>query len=50
MKNFDLFRQFLLNFNFPGKKLHIYSNFLGNYSISLQKSALSYILPVHDKI
>jgi len=36
--------------DFPGKKLVIYSYFWANYSISLQKSPLSNILPVHDKI
>ena len=32
------------------QKLAIYSYFLTNYSISLQKSPLSNIVPVHDKI
>src|SRR6218665_3371775 len=36
-------------FNFPGKT-GIYSYFWANYSNFLQKSPLSNILPVHDKI
>ena len=48
--NFDFFRQFLKNFDFSRQKLLIYSYFWANYSISLQKSPLSNILPVHDKI
>src|SRR6218665_34014 len=41
---------FITNLDFPGKKLDIYSYFWENYSISRQKSPLSKILPVHDKI
>src|SRR6218665_1456795 len=37
-------------FDFPSKQLSIYSYFWANYSISLQKSPLSNILPAHDKI
>ena len=54
-KNFD-FRGIFLNFDFSGncflkipfsrQKLLIYSHFWANYSISLQKSPLSGILPV----
>src|SRR6218665_607515 len=32
------------------QKLAIYSHFLANYSVSIQKSPVSNIPPVHDKI
>src|SRR6218665_339199 len=44
------FRQFHKQFIFSRQKLLIYSYFWANYSTSLQKSLLSNILPVHDKI
>src|SRR6218665_3731955 len=47
-KNVNIIRQF--NF-FPARqKLAIYSYFWATYSISLQKSPLSNILPVDDKL
>jgi len=51
-KNFDFYRQISekFRFDFFRQKLAIYSYFLANYSISLQKSPLSNILLVHDKI
>src|SRR6218665_1637304 len=59
-KNFDFFRQISEKFRFFNQletkfrisrhKLAIYSYILANYSIYLQKSSLSNILPVHDKI
>src|SRR6218665_847657 len=45
-KNFDLITSFSVYLD----KMAIYSYFLANYSISLQKSSLSNILPVHDKV
>src|SRR6218665_3201560 len=48
-RNFDLFRQFKKNSIFQAN-LPIYSYFWASYSISLQKSPLSNIHPVHDKI
>jgi len=58
-KNFDFFRQIFEKFRyflailkeirFSRQKLLIYSYFWANYYISLQKSPLSNILPVHDK-
>src|SRR6218665_3586871 len=62
LKNFEFFMQILEKFQFfhaifrkisrqfSRQKLLIYSYFWANYSISLQKSPLSNILPVHDKI
>ena len=62
MDNFDKFRfprQIFENFRFFSgnlkksifqAKLAIYSCFWAHYSISLQKSPLSNILPVHDKV
>jgi len=47
-ENFDNFRQFKKN-RFSRQKLANYSNFWANYSISLQRSPLSNILPVHDR-
>jgi len=46
------FRQLLETFRFSRQKLLIYSYryFWTNYSASLQRSPLSNILPVHDKI
>src|SRR6218665_3587464 len=49
IENFDFFRQ-LKKFDFPSKKLSIYSYLWANYSIPLQKKPLSNILPVQDKI
>src|SRR6218665_2619398 len=49
-KNFDFLRQFHNKFRFSWQKLDIYSYFWANYSISRQKSPLSKIFPVHDKI
>ena len=49
-KKFYLFRQFLEKIRFSRQKLLIHNCFWTNYSISLQKSPLSKILPVHDKI
>ena len=49
-KYFDFFKQFLKKIWFSRQKLLIYSYFWANYSISLQKSPLSNILPVHDKV
>src|SRR6218665_2226322 len=51
-RNFDSFRQFFKKVRFSRQKLLIYSYmyFWTNYSISFQKSPLSNILPVHDKI
>src|SRR6218665_3538712 len=48
-RKFRVFRQ-LKKIGFSRQKLLIYSYFWANYSISLQKSPLSNILPVHDKI
>jgi len=48
-KNFIFFRQFK-KIQFSRQKLAIYSYFLANYSIYLQESPLSNILPVHHKI
>src|SRR6218665_3813764 len=49
-KNFGFFRQFHNKFRFSRQKLVIYNYFWANYSISLKKSPLLNILPVHDKI
>ena len=49
MEIFDFFRKYY-KIRFSRQKLLIYSDFWVNYSISLQKSPLSNILPVHDKI
>ena len=49
-EKFRFFGQFHKKIQFPRQKLAIYSYFWANYSISLQKSPLSNILPVHDKI
>src|SRR6218665_141570 len=48
-EKFRFFTQFKKN-RFSRQKLLIYSDFWANYSISLQKSPLSNIIPVHDKI
>jgi len=61
VKKIDFSRQIFENFDFFSgpftqkvwffrQKLVIYSYFWANYSISLQKSPLSNILPVHDKL
>jgi len=50
MQNFDFSWQISEKYRFPKQKLAIYSYFWANYSISLQKSPLSNILPLHDKI
>jgi len=50
-ENFDFFQALSYkNFDFFMQKLVIYSYFWANYSISLQNSPLSNILPVHDKL
>src|SRR6218665_3154355 len=48
LKNYDILG--IKKNRFSRQKLLIYSYFWANYSISLQKSSLSNILPVHDKI
>jgi len=48
-KNFDFFKQFNQKFDFARQKLAIYSYFWANYSISLPKSPLSNMLPVHQR-
>jgi len=50
LKNFNFLGNFTKNVDFTVKKLAIYSYFWANYFISLQKSPLSNILPVHNKI
>ena len=50
-ENFDFFQALSHNFfYFFRQKLVICSYFWANYSTSLQKSPLSNILPVHDKL
>src|SRR6218665_846017 len=50
IQNSDFSWQISEKYRFSRQKLAIYSYFWANYSISLQKSPLSNILPVHDKI
>src|SRR6218665_2653150 len=47
LKNFNFFRQFVKKKLISRQKFLIYSYFWANYSISLQKSPLLNILPVH---
>jgi len=50
-KNFDFLGNFTKKFEFPGIIGYLaYSYFWANYSISLQKSPLSNMLPVRNKI
>jgi len=49
-KDFNFSGNFTKRFRFSRQRLAIYSNFWANYFISLQKSPLSNMLPVHDKI
>jgi len=48
-ENFDFFREFKKN-RFSRQNLVIYNYYWTNYYISLQKSTLSNIGPVHDKL
>src|SRR6218665_157696 len=47
-KKIQFFQEILKKFDFQATIAHSY--FWANYSISLQKSPLSNLLPVHDKI
>src|SRR6218665_886615 len=49
-KNIDFFRQFPKKSIFQANICYLPLFLYANYSISLQKSPLSNILPVHDKI
>src|SRR6218665_3872987 len=49
-KKFRFSRQISQKYRFSRQQLAICSYFWANYSISLQKSPLSNILPVHDNI
>src|SRR6218665_2050236 len=49
-KKIDFFMQFHKKIRFSRQKLVIYSNFCENYTISIQRSLLSNILPVHDNM
>src|SRR6218665_3616458 len=49
-RKISISQEILKRFRISRQKLAIYSYFLANYSIYLQKSPLSNILPVHDKM